>query len=185
MDSLSTYNEYFTKLNLIIPEIDLDRKTKTLANHVKNEDTYHVVMNYVSSKDKEKFLNLIPEKLRKNYLNVMKSSIRELPPHTHGVGGCVINFYCKTNGERTVCYEGDYVEPVDDPSTFKEDSGYYIIDESRIKKVCSYTAYNGDVYLLNTRKAHAVIDTNNLDDSRIIIQIYLNVEYSEAYALLQ
>jgi hypothetical protein len=142
------------------------------------------MMDYVSVENSEKFKNLLPEQLKGHCLSVLKSSIRALPPHTHGVGGCVINFYYKTNGEKTVCYDGLYEENVDHPSTFKSDKGYYLIDETNLKEIFSYTAKSGDVYLLNTRKPHAVIDTNTLDESRTVFQLYLNISYSEAYTIL-
>ena len=187
MDFSSTHNTYAKKLNINIVDIDLTRKTKSIAKHFKHntKNTYGVIMNYVSVENSNKFISLLPVELRFSCLSVLKSSIRSLPPHTHGVGGCVINFYCKTNGEKTVCYDGDYEEIMDDAATFQSDKGYYIVDQNKLTEVFSYTAESGDVYLLNTRKPHAVVDANNLDKSRIVIQIYLDISYKEAYNLLE
>jgi hypothetical protein len=184
MDSLSTYNDFVVKLNISTIDMDVDRKTRSIEKHVKlkNRKEYGVVRDYVSSVNTNKILELLPENIKRYCSGVTKTSILSLPPHIHTRERCVINFYHKTNGEKTIFYDGEY-EIVTDSA---EDSGkgYYMVNEDKLKEVISYTASSGEVYLLNTRKAHSVIDTNSLDETRTIIQVFLDIPFSEAYKLL-
>jgi hypothetical protein len=185
MDSLLKYNDFVCKLNLSTLNIDLSRKTRSIEKHVKIKDkeNYSVIRDYLTVEHKNNILNLLPKEIQKACIGITKSSIRSLPPHIHTIEECVINFYHKTNNEKTIFYDGDYKVVSDNV----EDSGkgYYIVDEKKLKEVVSYTAKNGDVYLLNTKKAHSVIDTDSVDDTRVIIQVFLNIPHSEAYKLLQ
>lgn len=182
MDSL--YNDFVVKLNISALDIDLSRKTRSIEKHVKLKDrnNYGVIRDYLSVENTEKILNLLPEKIKESCIGITKSSISSLPPHIHTVEKCVINFYHKVSGEETVFYDGVYEVLTEDV----EDSGkgYYIIDENKIKKVISYIAQDGEVYMLNTRKAHSVIDTNNIDNTRLILQVFLDMDFTKAYKIL-
>lgn len=185
MDSLLKYNDFVCKLNLSTLDIDLSRKTKSIEKHVKikNKESYGVIRDYLTVQNKNNILNLLPKEIQKACIGITKTSIRPLPPHIHTIEECVINFYHKTNNEKTIFYDGQYDIISDDV----EDSGkgYYIVDEDKLKEVISYTAKSGEVYLLNTKKAHSVIDTDNLDEPRVVIQVFLNIPHYEAYALFQ
>jgi len=181
---VSLSNNYAVKIDVGLANIDLSRKTKAVGKHVKlrNKNRYGVIRDYVGKENTNKILDLLPAAIREKCIGVTKSSISSLPPHIHTIEQCVINFYHKTNCEETFFYDGDYNIISDDV----EDSGngYYLIDESNIHEVGSFNAVSGDVWLLNTRKSHSVIDKNDLDSSRLIIQVFLNIPYSEAYSLL-
>lgn len=181
---VSLSHNYALKIDLRLADIDLSRKTKSVGKHVKlkNKNRYAVIRDYVGKENTNKILDLLPTSIREKCIGVTKSSISSLPPHIHTIEHCVINFYHKTNGEETFFYDGNYNIISDNV----EDSGngYYLIDKSNIHEVGSFNALSGDVWLLNTRKAHSVIGNNDLDSSRLVIQVFLNIPYSEAYSLL-
>ena len=182
MDSL--HNDFAVKLNIVTPDLDLSRKTKSIESHVKlkSNTSYRVVRDYLSQQSMKQVLNILPERIQEACIGVTKSSINSLPPHVHNIERCVINLYYKVSGEETVFYDGNY----DVVTSDVEDSGkgYYLVDSTKIDRVLSYTASCGEVYILNTRKAHSVIDTCQVDDSRLIVQVFLDMDFTQACLIL-
>ncbi len=173
MDSSSTHNEYVLRLKLPIPhDINLSRKTKTIGIH------HGVIRNYISRKYLNNVLKLLPKEIQDCCMSISKSTVRPVPVHVHKVESCVINFYFNTNREETSFYEGTY-------NTTYEDDYFKLLDPKELKKVDSFIANNGDVYLLNSRKPHDVVNTKTVDDARLLIQVFLNKDFLEVKKILE
>jgi hypothetical protein len=117
---------------------------------------------------------VLPPSLRKHCLGVSKNKIVALGPHVHTEEFCTINFYYHTSGETTVFYDGSYEQ--DDSAATDNGNGYYMVKPELLTPALSYTAKSGDVWVLNTRKAHAVFGGDNAN-ARQILQVYMKASY--------
>lgn len=173
MDSLLTLDNYIVRVNIPIPvDMNLTRKTRTIGVH------NGVIRNYIPRKYLNKVLELLPKQIQDCCMSISKSTVRPVPIHIHKVEQCVINFYFNTNEEETSFYEGNY-------STIYEDDYFKLLDEKQLKKVDSFVAKNGEVYLLNSRKPHGVATTKPIDDTRLLIQVFLNKDFLEVKKILE
>lgn len=170
--------KYAKKLNLHLASlIDFNKKTRLIENHAKRDYGYALVRYYYPRKDVDLLLSSFPDKIRSSCLGVTKSVISDLSAHVHTIEQCVINIYHKTNGKKTVFFEGDQ-ERI--PSQYNDDNGYYQVDESKLTAVESFIAEDNDIWLLNSRQPHAVIEDPTQVRERYLIQIYLSIPFSEA-----
>lgn len=170
--------KYAKKLNVHLESsIDFEKKTRLIEMHAKRTYEHALIRYYLPRKDVNTLLSVFPQKIRDACLGVTKCVITDLSAHVHTIEQCVINFYHKTNGKQTVFYEGEQ-ERI--PSDFNDDNGYYLVNESKLTPVESFIADNSDIWLLNSRQPHAVIEDPTRTRERYLIQMYLNIPFEEA-----
>lgn len=166
------------KLNIHLDSsVDFDKRTRLIEKHAKRSYGYALVRYYLPKKDVELLLSSFPKKIQGSCLGVTKSVIADLSAHVHTVEQCVINFYYKTNGKKTIFYEGEQ-ERI--PSEFNDDNGYYQVNEAKLTPVESFIAEDNDIWLLNSRQPHAVIEDPSRMRERYLIQMYLSIPFQEA-----
>lgn len=152
-------------------------------------DKHHVVRKYLPRKQIELVRDVLPESVKPHLMGVNYSEILLLGPHLHIEEGCVINFYQRVNGEMTSFWDGDIER--DDRWSTDNGKGYIHVNPDKIKMVESFTAKNGDVWVLNTRQPHSVsIDGDTRsggyqyvpenDNVRIVVQAYIDLPYEDA-----
>ena len=170
--------KYAKKLNIHLDSsAGFDNRTRLIEKHAKRSYGYALVRYYLPKKDVNLILSPFPQKIRENCLGVTKSVISDLSAHVHTIEQCVINFYYKTNGKETVFYEGEQ-ERI--PSEFNDDNGYYQVNESKLTPVERFVAGDNDIWLLNSRQPHAVLEDPARTRERYLIQMYLSIPFQEA-----
>ena len=188
--------KYALKLPLeitVFSEIGLpSARNVILAQHGKGlTGSIGVTRRYIPARQAMGIKQSLPDGIREGMLGVNMSEITLLAPHIHTVEQCVINFYQQTAGEITKFYEGD-IEPDAD---WVEDNGngYFNIRTDRITEVESFTAQQGDIWLLDVRQPHAVevVGDNRpgmnkyvpqTDTPRRLIQVYMGLPFAEVAA---
>lgn len=188
--------KYATKLSLDTSALNAfvdvglpGARNVVLAQHGKGlTGSIGVTRRYVPARQVMGIKQSLPESIREGMLGVNMSEITLLAPHVHTVERCVINFYQQTAGEVTKFYEGD-VEPDADWVT-DNGNGYFNICVDKITEVESFTANQGDVWLLDVRQPHAVEVVGddrpgmdryvpNSDIPRRLVQVYMGLPYAE------
>lgn len=170
---------YATKIDLrCVMGVDFSSDANLLGTHVvtKTNDKPRVFRRRLSKAETAATMAVLPPSLRKHCLGVSKNKISPLGPHVHTEELCTINFYYHTGGETTVFYSGEYVQ--DDAQVTDNGNGYYMVREDLLTPALSYTANAGDVWVLNTHKAHAVLGEEP-DAERWILQVYMKMPYED------
>lgn len=171
---------YATKLNQFnLDDINFERKTRLIGAHVlkKENGSIGVQRNYLSEKDTDKIKSLLPVIILESCIGITKSLISDLPPHIHTQELCVINFYKRTQKQKTVFYNG--VVKKDDKLFDDAGNSYIPLDKNLLSIAEYFVAEDNDVWVLDTRKPHAVIcDVNDL--KREVIQVFLDIPYLTA-----
>jgi hypothetical protein len=159
--------------------INFERKTRLIGAHVlkKSDSSVGVQRNYLSEKDVDRIKKILPVNILESCIGITKSLISDLPPHVHTQELCVINFYKKTQNQKTVFYEGIVKK---DDSLFSDAGNSYIpLDKNLLSVVEYFVAEDNDVWILDTRQPHAVIcEGGGL--RREVIQVFLNIPYLTA-----
>jgi hypothetical protein len=170
---------YAAKVNIRCDmNIDFMSDANLLGTHVvtKTNNKPRVFRRRLSKAETAATMAILPPALRKHCLGVSKNKISPLGPHVHTEELCTINFYYHTGGETTVFYSGEYAQ--DDAQVTDNGNGYYMVREDLITPALSYTANPGDVWVLNTRKAHAVFG-EGAEAERWIVQVYMKIPYEQ------
>jgi hypothetical protein len=182
--------KYAKKIQLSAEFPYLNKSSVVLGKHGTwgGFDKHHVVRKYLPRKQIELVRDVLPEQLKPHLMGVNYSEILLLTPHIHIEEGCVINFYQQVNGEITSFWEGETEQ--DDRWSTDNGKGYVNVNPDKIKMVESFTAQNGDVWVLSTRQPHSVSiegDTRSNgwqyvpenDNVRLIVQAYMDLPYEE------
>jgi hypothetical protein len=158
-------------------KINFDAQENVLGRHVwlKDSASAKIVRIRLNKRETADTLSALPESLRGFCLGVSKSSIHAFGPHVHTKEECTINFYYKTNGETTVFYDGECI--VDDAAATDNGNSYHMVKPDLLTKALTYVASDGDVWLLNTKKPHAVIGDNQAP--RHILQVHMAIPYEQ------
>lgn len=157
--------------------INFDVQAQVLGKHVwlTNHKDAKIVRTRLSKRETAATLLELPESLRSFCLGISKSSIHSFGPHVHTKEECTINFYYKTNGETTIFYDGDCVIDID--AATDNGNSYHMVKPDALTEVTTYVATDGDVWLLNTKKPHAVIGNDSLP--RYILQVHMAIPYEQ------
>ena len=101
-------------------------------------------------------------------------------PHKDHDCKCKINFYLKTGNAKTIFFNDVDIQGY----SYHTDDRYNIFDlrKHRLKSKSSFTAADGEIYLLNTSDIHAVTTINNYE--RIIVSISFEKEFDEILSKL-
>ena len=177
--------KYARKLKSIdVSGIDFNRKTRLIGSHtLRNEDCpAGISRRYFSKKDYEHIKDALPEEISNACIGITKSLITNLHAHLHTQDECVINFYKKTDGQKTIFYEGIIQK---DNLLFSDgDDKYTPLNESLLNSVEYFVAKDNDVWLLNTRQPHSVVGIDK-DLKREVVQVFLNIPYEKASEYLK
>lgn len=171
---------YFQKLPITVDVSGVNRAFHTLRPHgvYKSWQKYGVAYRkrhefaaatnesrYLDDNDAARILAQLPEEVLAlespevwmlNAEPVVTDERVMFPPHIDVVRLCSINIYYKTNGERTAYYE--------------------YIPGGEILEVASFTAKDGDVYLLNSSKPHSVEMVSGLPRASVSVS-FLKTPY--------
>jgi hypothetical protein len=163
--------------------IDFERKTRLIGAHVlkKEDSSVGVKRNYLSEKDTNRIKSILPVSILEACIGITKSLISDLPPHVHTQELCVINFYKKTQKQKTVFYDG--VVEKDDTLFSDVGNSYIPLDKNLLSVVEYFVAEDNDVWVLNTRQPHAVV-CDSPEEKREVIQVFLNIPYLTAIETL-
>jgi len=172
---------YAEKLPISCPQtVSFNDESPWLGRHVllAGEERTRVNRQRLKKKETATILRRLPDALRSKCLGVSKSRIALLPPHIHFDEQCVINFYYKTNGEKTVFFEGEYQIDV----AAAQDSGnqYFVVDGNNLNEAFSFVAKNGDVWVLASQQVHAVVGKQ--EANREVVQLYMTASVEEVIA---
>ena len=132
----------------------------------------------------EYVLKILEKTVPKELLDIGTVSICKINdgavPHKDHDCKCKINFYLKTGDAKTIFFNDVDVQG----HSYHADSRYNIFDlrKHRLKSKDSFTARDGETYLLNTSNIHAVTTINNYE--RIIISISFEKEFDEILSKL-
>jgi len=183
--------KYAKKIKLSAEFPYLNKSSVVIGRHGiwEGTDKHHVVRKYLPRKQIELVRDVLPESVKPHLMGVNYSEILLLGPHIHIEEGCVINFYQRVNGEMTSFWDGDIER--DDRWSTDNGKGYINVNPDKIKMVESFTAKDGDVWVLNTRHPHSVsIDGDTRsggyqyvpenDNVRIVVQAYIDLPYEDA-----
>lgn len=183
--------KYASKLNMDVAMPYLHKATVVLGRHGKGLNDFQegVTRRYVPRKQVELVRAAVPDSLQHAVLGVNYTEVTLLAAHIHVVEKCTINFYQQTNGEQTIFFEGPVER--DDKWTTDNGNGYLNVDMNLLHPVESFIAEDGDVWILDALQPHSVEvigDSRpgmhrfepNGDNRRFMVQIYLDVPYSEA-----
>lgn len=158
--------------------IDFSANSELLGQHVvtQSDKNPRVLRHRLSRTETAATMAALPAVLRKHCLGVSKNQISPLGPHVHTQELCTINFYYRTGGEETVFYAGEYVQ--DDSLALDNGNGYYMVQQDLLTPALRYVAQDGDVWVLNTKKAHAVFGARE-GAARNILQVYMKIPYED------
>ncbi len=157
--------------------IVFDEQSPLLGEHVflKDGSSARLVRRRLRRTETAAVLAVLPVFLRKHCLGMSKSSIGVFGPHVHTKEGCTLNFYYKTGGETTVFYSDDY--EIDSTAALDNGNSYQMVRPMTEEAVLSFTANDGEVWLLDTKKPHAVV--GECVAPRRVLQVHMALSYVE------
>lgn len=178
------------KIQLVAEFSHLGNVSRIIGKHGLREgaEKYAVVRRYLPRKQVELVRDVFPESARNHLMGVTYSEISLLGPHIHLDDGCTVNFYLRVNGETTSFWDGE-IEQDDRWSTDNGDK-YIVVNPEKIKIIESFTAQDGDVWILDTKRPHSVSIKDDTrigrwkyvpenEDIRIVVQAYMDMPYEE------
>ena len=167
--------KYYKKVNIQF-DLELPKNAKILGKHgyELTDDGPSFIRKYVTKKDVEKIKNKLPKEIVDKIIYICYCSLKPINCHTHVNEKTILNYYTKTNEEKTIFYDGEIEidNDINDNGSF-----FYKIKKNKLKEAESFVAKNGECWLLDVTQPHEVVG-DNLDD-REIVQIYLNGSFDE------
>lgn len=169
--------KYAQRLGVSIPNsLSLRKTTKVLGAHVLSDNEVGLVRHYVNKETIKKILKLFPIEVSKYCLGINLSQIHPLLPHVHTDEHCVINMYIEAECAQTVFYEGE--TRVATGVTRDNGNKYFALDGSLLRVAEGFKASSGEVWLLNSRQPHAVLQEGE-GSHRWAIQIFLDKPFED------
>jgi hypothetical protein len=153
----------------------LRKKTRVLGQHVINGGKAGVVRRYVSAEAAEQIFAAFPTPVANACLGLSYSNITALKPHVHTREECVINWYIDVGKHETVFYEGDIRRL--DGEVSDNGNGYFLVDEGLLKATERFCAATGDVWLLNSKRPHAVLGGSECN--RWVMQAFFGAPFGQ------
>jgi hypothetical protein len=147
------------------------RKGQSIVSHGKNVNESFMGINYLSvaTQDAKEIFEVIPERFRAGFHLVLMNINSFIPPHIDNNIKSTINFYIKPDNCKTQFYK--FIgEPNGDSNVY----GLGILEQTE-----GFFANEGDAYLLDVTKPHAVWD---MGDELIDTQMGIMDAYEDAKA---
>lgn len=172
----------FKKIDVTFNEGDFTKKDAEIIKYGEEVDGEFRGISYnqceLSQEFAAKLLGIVPPNMIHHFTPMVMEINREIPPHVDSGINTVINFYVKAGG-----YVTDFNKPKDGAEAFKLDNqtNGYIIDFDQVDVVDSFTAEDGDAYILDVTKLHSV--HSGVGD-RTAIAISTQLSFDEVCALL-
>lgn len=158
----------FTKLPLLLKIPDFKSHEEEISYGISTPEGFRGIQYLsVSTSQKEKILELIPEQYQDKFeLSLMRINAN-VPIHTDSGTKCTINFYIEPNGYKT----SFYVTNVQNPEIFriKNQTNGAIFNPRDLTEVGSFIAEPDEVFLLDVTKPHGV--TGDSSKERIAITL--------------
>jgi hypothetical protein len=138
---------------------------------------YYIAPESLISNVKKLLPNILQNEAEVMLCKIYKGAL----PHKDHDCKCKINFYLRASNAKTVYFS----DPASDGYSYNntEQHNMYDIKQHRLRKTNSFVAQDGEIYLIDTSKIHAVIMPESLD--RIIVSISFNRAYDEVLDLLK
>ena len=145
----------FLKLNKAYDLSSGYKAFKSIASYGKNRNETFVGINYsmVATPDAELVYSVIPKSYRKDFYLALMEVNTFIPPHVDTGVLSAINFYIKSDKCTTQFYD---FKPTVDKS--RVDTKGYVYDIKDLDEADAFVAQDGDAFLLDTTKIHAVWD---------------------------
>lgn len=137
-----------------------------------NNDFEGILYSRIKIKNDRFFYQIIPEKYKKHffllYMHIKLHNKKEIPPHTDsGIKSC-INFYIKTNNEKTEFFS---VKNNENLRQIKNQTNGYIFDRNDLILENYFIAGNNESFLLDVSKPHAILaNKNSINRTAITLQ---------------
>lgn len=192
----------FAKLNIECPKINfnenklgqcLETKDRNNINQENLDDELKLIINRATENgvgsieyfnydfDRIQFLKLLPDVLHNNNLDAFVLQVAKakkyVNPHRDDTRKTAINFYIKTNGERTVFYKN--------PKKEFYAHGNYLYDLEWVEECDFFIAKDFEVYILDVNEIHGVMDCKGENNLRIAVSFGTTLSYNEVYNILK
>ena len=159
-----------------------DRISDIASKHGKGIGELGVTRKYIPRTFIKLIKQALPAELQDKVLGATFSEITVIAPHVHLLEKCVINVYIKVNGETTYFWDGEQIR--DDTLTSDNGNGYLALQMDKLTKTESFTAVDGDAWILNTEIPHSVSfeDMNYVPNDiqkRLVVQVFMSSSFEE------
>jgi hypothetical protein len=150
---------HYNNLGLLDIDIDLNSLKGTISTQYSGTTypmqlCYYYVNNYKLFYEKLPFLNLMPDMITIAEIN----GPGYLGAHRdHGIK-CVLNWYVKSNGDKTIFYK-EKPNAIPTVAPGEKTANLYSIDDIEI--IDEFIATDNELYLLNVSEIHSVHSYNN------------------------
>lgn len=147
----------FKKIEIEFNEDDFKKRDQIITQFGVDEDGEFKGIRYNECDVSQEFISKVLTKIPVSMIQHFKPSImsinREIPPHIDSDISTVINLYLKAGG-----YTTDFNRPKEGAESFQieNQTNGYIIDFSQVDVVDSFTAEDGDAYILDVTQLHSV-----------------------------
>lgn len=159
--------KYAYKINENLPHIDTSGR-ELISEHgrLKRSKFYSLKRFKFGIDEALKFVNVFPQ-IKDYCVDSSLTNIKLLLPHIHtGPRHVIINFYMGVSGEKTSFWEGKIKH--DDRYIEDQGNGYVNVNPDYIEPVESFTAQDGDIWLIDPFVTHSVLPT--FDDEHNMIK---------------
>jgi len=136
----------------------------------------------VDSIEKDTLLSVLPERYRSAPVFLSMESNSYIPPHTDSMIKATINFYLRPDNCQTNFYSFKQSTEGFKLSNQTNGSMYNLQD---LNLEASFIAQEGDVYLLDVSKPHAVKPLDKVANRFSLCLQFVDHNFEEVYAMLQ
>lgn len=147
----------FKKINVDFNADDFTKRDAIITKYGVEEDGEFKGIKYNECDVSQEFVAKIVTKIPVSLIQQFRPSVmqinRDILPHVDSNVNTVINLYVKAGG-----YVTDFNEPKEGAEGFKleNQTNGYILDFDQVDVVDSFTAEDGDAYILDVTKLHSV-----------------------------
>lgn len=147
----------FRKLDITFNENDFRKKDIEIIKYGKKIENKFMGISYnqcdLGQEFVSKLLGIVPRNMIHYFTPMIMEINADILPHIDSGVNTVINFYLRAGG-----YVTDFNRPIEGASVFKlnNQTNGYIINFNQVSVVDSFTARDGDVYILDVTKLHSV-----------------------------
>lgn len=159
--------KYAYKIDAQIPNLDTSGRD-LISEHgrLKRSKFYSLKRFKFGIEEALKFVDVLPQ-IKDYCVDSSLTNIKLLLPHVHtGPRHVIINFYMGVSGEKTSFWEGRIKH--DDRYIEDQGNGYVNVNPDYIDPVESFTAKDGDIWLIDPFITHSVLPT--IDEEKAVIK---------------
>lgn len=177
--------KYFSQIKqkIYLPNLDFYKNGKSYGYGLGNIVFFK---NKTPDYLQEQLISIIPKDIFKYFsIELMVISSNFIMPHTDSDRKASINFYIKTNNEHTVFFNKK--TDVEDKEKVKRQTNGFVYKLNDLIPFEEFIATDGDVFILDTTRIHAVIGSNKKSNlERIALTCSTNdLTFSEVVEILK